>query len=112
MNRKMTLTEPDHIRHAREMSVRWLLMPTTKQKKTYIQICPRTQVNSDYYGYYPVAAENYRKTSQSKYMILNENHICLNRYGEIAEEDDTKALYYEYIYGSKHGKYNTRGTKQ
>lgn len=86
MNRKMTLTEPDHIRHAREMSVRWLLMPTTKQKKTYIQICPRTQVNSDYYGYYPVAAENYRKTSQSKYMILNENHICLNRYGEIAED--------------------------
>lgn len=45
MNRKMTLTEPDHIRHAREASVRWLLEPSKKEKvKVSFYINPRTDV--------------------------------------------------------------------
>lgn len=57
-----------------------------EQKKILIQIYPRTQVNRYYSAYYPVADINYRKISNSKYMILNENHICLNTDGEIAED--------------------------
>lgn len=45
MNRKMTLTEPDHVQHAREASVRWLLEPSKKEKvKVSFYINPRTDV--------------------------------------------------------------------
>lgn len=45
MNRKMTLTEQDHIRHAREASVRWLLEPSKKERvKVSFYVNPRTDV--------------------------------------------------------------------
>lgn len=111
MNRKMTLTEPDHIRHAREASVRWLLEPSKKTKISFT-INPRTEVTTVsytysgrryYYSNVRVPFEDYDEdnlikytSGGSKYEIIDEQGNFYSRTGETLENPIIYSGYWDF----------------